>query len=438
MTRLRHSRSAGPQLCALCARPASANLLAEAGWIDPEVERRVARAHPGWTRHDGGCPACVQEALLALLLEHGDAALHAGVQSVWPLDAEAAFGVLPTPLRLHADPRFMGRGVTLAVVDAGFFPHPDLIGPPNRIRAWVDAGRDRVETRGFGGCDAPVWPGWNNRDAAQWHGLMTSSVVAGNGAMSHGLYRGMAPEAEVVLVQVRNDEGRITNETIARGLHWLLANGPALGVGVLNLSLGGDPVSPLAGNPVDSAVGALVEQGAVVVVAAGNDGERRLVPPGTAPAALTIGGLDDRNTFDHADRALWHSNYGETVAGASKPELVAPSLWVVAPLLPHTTVALEAADLFSRRARGERSGEGRLAALKLVTPHYQHVEGTSFAAPLTAGVVACMREANPSMSPRRVRECLIGSAQLVPGAPTERQGAGVLHAGHAVRLALGE
>jgi hypothetical protein len=52
------------------------------------------------------CPACVQENLLRVLLAKGDAALHEAVQLAWPLDAEAAFGVLPTRLRLHADPRF--------------------------------------------------------------------------------------------------------------------------------------------------------------------------------------------------------------------------------------------------------------------------------------------------------------------------------------------
>ena len=34
----------------------------------------------------------------------GDAALHEAIQTAWPLDAEAAFGVLPNRLRLHADP----------------------------------------------------------------------------------------------------------------------------------------------------------------------------------------------------------------------------------------------------------------------------------------------------------------------------------------------
>jgi len=82
--------------------------------------------------------------------------------------------------------------------------------------------------------------------------------------------------------------------------------------------------------------------------------------------------------------------------------------------------------------------EKRLAELKMVTPHYQHVEGTSFAAPVVAGVVACMLEANPRLTPRGVREALIGAAQPVAGAPAERQGAGALDAGRAVTLALAE
>src|SRR5205823_11286791 len=107
----------------------------------PAVAGRIAAARPGWMRADGACPACLQEFLLAKLLASGEAAFHDGVQRSWPLDAEAAFGALPTPLRLHADPRYTGRGVTVALVDAGFHPHPDLLRPRDRVRGWVDAGQ---------------------------------------------------------------------------------------------------------------------------------------------------------------------------------------------------------------------------------------------------------------------------------------------------------
>jgi serine protease AprX len=66
------------------------------------------------------------------------------------------------------------------------------------------------------------------------------------------------------------------------------------------------------------------------------------------------------------------------------------------------------------------------------------VEGTSFAAPLTASVIACMLQANPSMTPALVRQVLLSASKEVGGAPSERQGAGALDAGRAVMLALRE
>jgi len=421
--------------CALCGVAAPPPVLEEVAWGSEATLRRISALHPGWSLEDGACPACVQEALLLTLIEKGEAEFHAGLQSAWPLDALAAFGAIPTPLRLHADPRLSGRGVTIALVDAAFYPHDDLVRPRNRIRAWVDARTPQVEALVFGPEAEPRWPGWEARRASQWHGLMTSAVAAGNGHASHGLYRGLASEAEVVLVEVMDDAGRIGNASIERALVWLETHAAEHGVRVISLSLGGESVSPLSGNAVDAAVARLVAQGITVVVAAGNDGERRLVPPATAPLAVTVGGLDDRNTFDHGEVALWHSNYGETAHGAGKPEIVAPSLWVVAPILPMTELAAEARDLFDRRRTGDPSAESRLAEAHLVTPHYQHVEGTSFAAPITAGVVATMLEANPTLSPQRIREILRAAAQPVPGAPSERQGAGALVAGRATAFA---
>lgn len=422
--------------CALCGGAPADDDIAEAAWVHHKVLELMAAAHPKRPRGEGKCPSCVQDALLELLRESGGDALHAGIQQVWPLDAEAAFGVLPTPLRLHADPRFRGRGVTMAQVDAGFYPHRDLVRPRNRIRAWVDAGRRPIAVRRFGEREVPYWPRWNAGEPHQWHGLMTSAAAAGNGALSRGLYRGLASEADLVLVQAREPGGRIPNRSIERALRWLARNADELDLRVVSISVAGDPVARLAGNGVDEAVAALVGRGVIVVAAAGNDGVRRLIPPATAPSALTIGGLDDKNNFARDELELWHSNYGESWAGASKPELVAPSLWVAAPVLPGTPLAVEAKELFARRAQGDASVEARIADQKLITPHYQHVEGTSFAAPLVASAVACMLEAHPGLTPDEVKELLVRSAEPVPGAEPERQGAGALHAGRAVALAL--
>ncbi len=394
--------------------------------------------YPFWTRDDGGCPACVQRNLLRTLLNKGDAALHEAIQTAWPLDAEAAFGVLPTRLRLHADPRFTGQGVTLALVDSGFYPHPDLVRPDNRIRVWADATDDPVSVLRFDREEMPQWPDSDGARDWQWHGTMTSAVACGNGFLSHGLYSGLAYSADLVLVQVRESSGHISSANILRALTWLREQGSALGVRVVSLSVSGDPVSPLAGNAVDKAVEALVEMGINVVAAAGNDGQRRLLPPATAPFALTIGGLDDKNVLSHDEISLWHSNYGTASNEVPKPELVAPSIWVAAPVLPGSVIAREAGILFAHRMQGDPAGLGRIAELKLITPHCQHVEGTSFAAPIVASAIACILEANPTLTPLMVRDVLKETAHLVPGADKQRQGAGAVSPGQAVARALAE
>lgn len=424
--------------CPLCEAPTPREQLTPAGWISPEVEAQLRRDHPEWHRAHGACPACVQQYLLHTLLNKGETALHESIQAVWPLGAEAAFGALPTPLRLHADPRFTGRGVTLAMVDSAFYPHPDLTQPTNRIRAWVDASQPSLTARYFKPNEMPRWPGWDAGAAGQWHGTMTSVAAAGNGWLSQGLYRGLASDANLVLIQTMDGNGHLTNDSILRALQWLRQNRTTLDVKVVNLSLGADPTGTLRGNAIDTEVEALVREGVTVCVAAGNNGERRLLPPATAPSALTVGGLDDKNTFNDDEVELWHSNYGESLGGALKPELVAPSIWVVAPVLPESELACEAQELFARRATGDQSCESRIVECKLVTPYYQHVDGTSFAAPLAASVAVCMLEANPQLTPFLIREAFIKSAEPIKNVSRERQGAGALYAGRALELALRE
>ncbi|MBI4909802.1 MAG: S8 family serine peptidase [Acidobacteria bacterium] len=342
---------------------------------------------------------------------------------------------LPTPLRMHADPYHLGRDVTIAMVDSGFYPHRDLTEPVNRIRAWVDATGEPVQARFFSASEQPRWPGWEEGHPTQWHGTMTSVVAAGNGKSSQGLYRGLASEAGVVLIQVAEPTGRIRDGAILRAQRWLAVHAARLRVRVVNLSVAGDePGSPK--NPIDRAVTELVHRGAVVVAASGNDGVRRLLPPATCPDAITVGGLDEQNTLDRSRRLVWHSNYGESIIGSLKPELVAPSISVVGPILPGTADHAEAKELFERRAARKPEIESLIQEKKLITPHYKMVEGTSFAAPIVSSTVACMLEANPSLTPQLVRQCLAQACSRISGAPAEQQGLGAIDSGQAVSQAL--
>lgn len=361
--------------------------------------------------------------------------MHESIQKAWPIDTEAVYGPLPVPLRMHASPYYQGEGVTLAMVDSDFYPHPDLVEPRNRIRAWVDASADPIDVHFFEPDDRPQWPGWDAQSPVQWHGLMTSVVAAGDGGLSDGLYRGLASKANVVLMKVSNARGRITDASIERALRWLLANTERLRLRVVNISVTGD-LAAESDDPIDRAASALVRRGVVVVAASGNDGVRKLLPPATCPDAITVGGLDEQNSLELSRRTIWHSNYGESTIGALKPELVAPSIWVVAPILPGTDQQEDAANLFERRALEVEGIEQEIAEKNFVSPHYKLVEGTSFAAPIVASTVACMLEANPLLTPDLVRYCLAKACTPVEGASAEQQGLGALDSGQAVAHAL--
>ena len=80
---------------------------------------------------------------------------------------------------------------------------------------------------------------------------------------------------------------------------WVLANQARYNIRVVNISLGGDHPANGKLSDLDRLVEQAVEQGMVVVAASGNGGVERLVPPASAPSAITVGGLDDGNSYDH-------------------------------------------------------------------------------------------------------------------------------------------
>lgn len=364
--------------------------------------------------------------------------------------------VLPTPLRMDADERFTGRGVTIAFLDSGFYAHPDLTKPHNRIRAYhsifAEAGdQTSLETN----------------DVASWHGMMTSVVATGNGGLADGFYRGIASDANVVLVKIGRT-GRISEDQIQQGLEWVLAHMEEHQIRVINISAGGDFEESYLTNPLSQTVERCARAGLTVVCAVGNAGHapgHPVLPPASAPSSIAVGGLDDRNSLDRARRGMYRSSYGPTSDGLQKPEVIAPGIWVAAPILPHTPTA-EEAELYSKLDAADdddlrailESNAGvdkdldeasalpiplmrQLITVKLregnvINQHYKYVDGTSFAAPIVSSIIACMLEANPRLTPQQIKRLLIDTAERVPDVEVDRQGWGVVSARLAVELAL--
>ena len=208
--------------------------------------------------------------------------------------------------------------------------------------------------------------------------------------------------------------------------------------------------------------------GITVVCAVGNAGSapgHPVLPPASAPSCIAVGGLDDRNSLDRARRGMYRSSYGPTIDGLQKPEVIAPGIWVAAPILEDTPTADEAE--FYSKLNAAPDGELRdmiasrpgldqdldqsnslpihllrqLITVKLregnvINQHYKYVDGTSFAAPIVSSIVACLLEANPELTPAQIKKILIDTAERVPGIEVDRQGWGVVSPRRAIELAL--
>jgi serine protease AprX len=361
--------------------------------------------------------------------------------------------ILPIAERLHADTQYAGRDVTIAFLDAGFYAHPDLTTPKSRILAYHDLFAPDADASAL-----------ERPDVSSWHGMMTSVVAAGNGSLSNGRFRGLAWESNVVLVKVGSAH-RIVHDDIRRGIEWVLDNRERYNIRVLNISAGGDYEESFLTDPLSRAADEASRHGIVVVAAAGNAGHEahpHVLPPASAPSVIAVGGLDDGGAGEHTGH--YHSSYGLTIDALQKPELIAPAIFVAAPILPGTPSSAaarllelldEASDEALHSLLVEHAGvdadldaiagrepyllrqlvAAKLHDQKVVSGHYKHVDGTSFAAPIVASVVAQMLEANPRLKPHQCRRILMTTARGLPGIALDRQGWGVVQPRAAVAVA---
>ncbi|MFM8771812.1 MAG: S8 family serine peptidase [Candidatus Kapaibacterium sp.] len=362
---------------------------------------------------------------------------------------------LPIAIRLHAEPTASTEGIGIAMIDSDFVAHPDLVQPVNRIIRYVDA-VEQTES-----ATAPAIAA-----ARHWHGTMTACTAAGNGYRSRGLYTSLAPDAKLVLIRTMNEAGRVPTSCITWALEWIRDNAAAYGIRVVNISVYADEFDQTLDHPVNAAVEELVRQGIVVVTAAGNNPLAPIRPPAAAPGAITVGGLDDRNTMTARDNDLYPSTFGTTILGIQKPELIAPAIWLAGPLMSDSPQQRMASALYAMDALDDEllvelaprlvvsaglpattwdvSTVAQLRQLiadtirveQLVSPFYKLVDGTSFAAPIVSSIVAQLLAHDESLTPEQVKTILVETARPLPEIDPERQGAGMVDQPGAVARVL--
>ncbi|HHW12178.1 MAG TPA: S8 family peptidase [Firmicutes bacterium] len=325
------------------------------------------------------------EALLKVIPE-------ARVKMVWP-DANAAPCLDVAVPAVGADQAhragLTGKGVVVAVIDTGIAPHPDLMKPEPRIVGWHDLVNGKSEPYDDEG-----------------HGTHVAGIIAGNGYESGGKYTGVAPGALVVGVKVLDHRGSGPISRVIAGIQWVVEHKEEYRIKILNLSLGAPPEEGYRTDPASKAVEAAWRAGLLVCAAAGNLGprQRTITTPGISPWALTVGSINDQGTIPREDDEINDfSSRGPTIDRLAKPDLVAPG-----------------ANITSLKVDGG----------------YMAQSGTSMATPVVAGAAALLWEKNPALTPNRVRELLVTTAED-RGYSRLIQGAGYLNISAALERLAG-
>jgi serine protease AprX len=244
------------------------------------------------------------------------------------------------------------------------------------------------------------------------HGTFVAGIAAGGA----GGFAGVAPSANLVSVDVMNDQGEATVADIVAACDWILQNKAQYNIRVANFSLHAMDRASLFFDPLDQAVEKLWLNGVVVVTAAGNyadNGAESGVPfaPGNDPFVITVGASDVNDTIDTSDDTVapW-SAWGYTPDGFMKPDLSAPGRYIIGPVSAGAGLAVERPDHITSDPNG-----------------YMQLSGTSFSAPMVSGAAAMLLAQHPDWTPDQVKGALMVSASATPAATPGSLGVGELN-----------
>lgn len=276
---------------------------------------------------------------------------------------------------------YAGNGITVAILDSGFDGLQHTAFDSTQIsHKW-----DFIEGDGD--------PAGDN------HGTEVLSVIA---ALDRGNMIGTAPYATFILARtenvIGNVEQRIEEDYWVAGIEWA----DSLGADIANSSLGYTIFDDGAGytyNDLDGdtavttiAADAAAAKGMIVVVSAGNEGNKSwyyITTPADGDSVFAVGSVDlDRNVSSFSSR-------GPTFDGRIKPDFVT-------------------------------LGEQVHVVDTIRTDAYRYAFGTSYSAPSFSGAVALILEVNPTWDFGTLRSALIASAQRA--APDSLYGYGMIDA----------
>lgn len=278
---------------------------------------------------------------------------------------------------------YRGEGMVIAVLDAGFLG-VDYLPAFERIRN----NGQILGTRDFVDGDHGVYH-------AHTHGMYVLSVMAGH---IPGYLIGTAPEASYWLL--RSEEG--ATELIIEEDNWISAAefADSVGADVINSSLGysqfddttmNHTYADMDGNTTRISIAADIaaSKGILVVNSAGNEGNSPwyyILAPADGDSVLAVGAVDSNGAYAQ------FSSHGPSADGQIKPNIAAQGQQVV--------------------------------ITSFAEPYIQRGSGTSFSAPLMAGMAASLWQAFPQKSNMQIIDALQRSASQFEN-PDDKLGYGI-------------
>lgn len=261
-----------------------------------------------------------------------------------------------------------GKGVCVAVLDTGIYPHMDF---GDRITGFYDFLSYQKRPYDDNG-----------------HGTHVAGILAGNGCASGGKYTGEAPGASIVALKVLDRMGNGSRDTLLQAFYWLEKHCREYGIRIVNISVGTTCSSKNQDDRLLKGVDALWDQGLVVVAAAGNKGPcpGSITAPGCSKKVITVGSSD----MISGKEAV--SGRGPTFECVFKPDIVAPGYRITSCTSDSVT-------------------------------GYGIKSGTSMSTPLISGAIALLLEKYPEMTNQQIKMRLKECADDM-GLPQNQQGWG--------------
>ena len=287
---------------------------------------------------------------------------------------------------------YSGKNISVAILDTGIFLHPDF---SNRILCFKD-----------------FIAGQENPYDDSGHGTHVAGCLAGDGLLSKGLYKGIAPSCNIISGKILDKNGSGNINTMIEAIEWILENKCKYHIRILNISIGFENhVSDLKVNQLVEVLDEVWKNNILIVVAAGNKGpkSKSISPLGMKENIVTVGCHDLDYYKEGVTLCESYSGRGPSRFSLKKPDLVAPG-----PAIMSTCYKCKKKNQFFSHS-------------------YELKSGTSFATPLVSGAAALLLEKNPNMKPDEVKYRLCYTATDLRE-PWNKQGWGMLNVEKALEL----